>query len=182
MNTLPARQAAIHGDASLHNVFITARGAMFTDFEACLGSPEWDICWVPETDLARFQPIDRHLLSVLSDLRRVCQSGAGINVNYQRSVKPQSIISAIWSINSRDQRRLWAEAAGPRCGTTGLLSRWAQCRLDADNLFTASFLWLLPLIIGWQVYVREGDQASQRQSRLSKPLLETRRNIGRQCT
>jgi Ser/Thr protein kinase RdoA (MazF antagonist) len=75
MNARPVIQAPIHGDAGLHNVFIRGRGAIFTDFEdACLGPREWDMSWIPDADLARFRPIDDHLLSVLRDLRRLCVS------------------------------------------------------------------------------------------------------------
>jgi Ser/Thr protein kinase RdoA (MazF antagonist) len=75
MSALPARQAPIHGDAGLHNVFITPRGAIFADFEdACLGPREWDIGWVPDAELACFEPVDHRLLSVLRDLRRLCVS------------------------------------------------------------------------------------------------------------
>jgi hypothetical protein len=63
----------IHGDAHLGNVFLTASGARWTDFEAVsLGPREWDYCWVPEP--SAFAPIDHDLHAVLSDMRSVCVS------------------------------------------------------------------------------------------------------------
>ncbi len=67
------RPVPIHGDAGAHNVFMTLHGALWNDFSAAsLGPREWDIGWLPNIDLADFEPIDRELLSVLSDLRSLC--------------------------------------------------------------------------------------------------------------
>ena len=73
MDSLPIELVPIHGDAGLHNVLIAADGARYIDFEAvCLGPREWDVGWLPDTDLRRFEPIHRGRLSVLSDLRSLC--------------------------------------------------------------------------------------------------------------
>jgi hypothetical protein len=75
MDSLPIERIPLHGDAGLHNVLMTPDGARYTDFEdACLGPREWDIGWLPEADLARFEPIDRGRLSALFDLRSLCVS------------------------------------------------------------------------------------------------------------
>ena len=69
----PLSWMAIHGDAGAHNVFITAEGALYTDFEdVCLGPREWDIGYFGDVDLALFEPVDRSLFWLLSDLRSVC--------------------------------------------------------------------------------------------------------------
>ena len=73
LDSLPIELIPLHGDAGLHNVLMTSDGARYTDFEdACLGPREWDIGWLPEADLARFEPINRGRLSALSDLRSLC--------------------------------------------------------------------------------------------------------------
>jgi hypothetical protein len=73
MDGLPIELIPLHGDAGLHNVLMTSDGARYTDFEdACLGPREWDVGWLPNADLARFEPIHRGRLSVVSDLRSLC--------------------------------------------------------------------------------------------------------------
>ncbi len=64
----------IHGDAHLGNVFIAPDGAAYwNDFEdVCLGPREWDMGWLGEADLGPFDPVDRDLLALLSDLRSWC--------------------------------------------------------------------------------------------------------------
>jgi hypothetical protein len=63
----------IHGDCQTGNVFMTAAGARWTDFEsASLGPREWDILGMP--DRIVFEPYDRNLFGVLLDLRSVCVS------------------------------------------------------------------------------------------------------------
>jgi aminoglycoside phosphotransferase (APT) family kinase protein len=65
--------APIHGDCQTGNVFMTAAGARWTDFEsASLGPREWDILWMH--DPTAFEPYDRNLFGVLLDLRSVCVS------------------------------------------------------------------------------------------------------------
>ena len=72
---LSANMTPIHGDAHLGNVFITPEGARWSDFEdVCLGPREWDISWLPETDLAKFGSLDRDLLSTLGYMHRLCIS------------------------------------------------------------------------------------------------------------
>ena len=75
LDALPLTPIPIHGDAAPHNVFITSHGAYYSDFEdACLGPREWDVWWLPDIDLIAFEPIDRELLPILSDLRSLCVS------------------------------------------------------------------------------------------------------------
>jgi len=75
MNALPLKPVPIHGDAGVHNVLITSEGACYSDFEdVSLGPREWDIGFLPEIDLPAFEPVDRDILSVLSDLRSLCVS------------------------------------------------------------------------------------------------------------
>jgi hypothetical protein len=75
IESLPTELIPIHGDAGLHNVLIMSDGARYTDFEdACLGPREWDVGWLPDADLALFEPIHRGRLSALSDLRSLCVS------------------------------------------------------------------------------------------------------------
>jgi Phosphotransferase enzyme family len=75
MDTLPIELIPIHGDAGPHNVLMTSDGARYIDFEdASLGPREWDIGWLPDVDLALFEPLHRGRLSVLSDLRSLCVS------------------------------------------------------------------------------------------------------------
>ncbi len=64
----------IHGDAHLGNVFIATDGsAYWNDFEdVCLGPREWDMGWLSDADLGPFEPVDRDLLALLSDLRSWC--------------------------------------------------------------------------------------------------------------
>jgi hypothetical protein len=65
----------IHGDAGLHNVFITPEGACYSDLEdVSLGPREWDVGWLGDNHLAAFEPINRDLLLTLSDLRSLCVS------------------------------------------------------------------------------------------------------------
>jgi hypothetical protein len=75
MDTLPIELIPIHGDAGPHNVLMTSDGARYIDFEdASLGPREWDVGWLPDVDLAFFEPIHRGRLSALSDLRSLCVS------------------------------------------------------------------------------------------------------------
>jgi hypothetical protein len=75
MDSLPIELIPLHGDAGPHNVFVTADGARYIDFEdASLGPREWDVGWLSDVDLAAFEPIHRDRLSVLSDLRSLCVS------------------------------------------------------------------------------------------------------------
>ncbi len=75
MEVLPIELVPIHGDAGPHNIFMTSDGARYTDFEdACLGPREWDVGWLPDVDLAAFEPVHRGRLSALSDLRSLCVS------------------------------------------------------------------------------------------------------------
>jgi hypothetical protein len=75
MDALPVKAVPIHGDAGPHNVFITSEGARYTDFEGVsLGPHEWDIGALPNVDLSAFEPVNRDLLSTLSDLRSLCVS------------------------------------------------------------------------------------------------------------
>jgi hypothetical protein len=64
----------IHGDAHLRNVFITAEGARWDDFEdVCVGPREWDISWFYEkADLALFEPLDRELVLTLHCMHKLC--------------------------------------------------------------------------------------------------------------
>jgi hypothetical protein len=63
----------IHGDAHLGNVLFSAKGPLWTDFDAAsLGPPEWDIGFVG--DRTAFEPINPALYEVLSLLRSVCVS------------------------------------------------------------------------------------------------------------
>jgi Ser/Thr protein kinase RdoA (MazF antagonist) len=65
----------IHGDAGPHNVFITSEGARYADFaDVSRGPREWDIGFLPDIDLSAFEPINRDLACVLSDLRSLCVS------------------------------------------------------------------------------------------------------------
>jgi aminoglycoside phosphotransferase (APT) family kinase protein len=69
--TYQTRDVPIHGDAHLGNVFMTAEGPLWTDFETvCLGPREWDVCGAPYP--AAFEPIDRALYRLLTFLRSVC--------------------------------------------------------------------------------------------------------------
>ena len=71
----PKKAVPIHGDAGAHNVFITPAGARYGDFEAaCFGPREWDIGFLPDIDLASFEPVNRDLLAILADLRSLCVS------------------------------------------------------------------------------------------------------------
>jgi thiamine kinase-like enzyme len=76
LDALPLEFTPIHGDAGAHNVFITSKGACYSDFEnVSLGPREWDIGFLsPHIDLTAFEPVNREVLSVLSDLRSVCVS------------------------------------------------------------------------------------------------------------
>jgi hypothetical protein len=61
----------IHGDAHMGNVFITAGGCLWTDFEtACLGPYEWDAAGAPH--LAAFPSLDPELYAVMARLRSLC--------------------------------------------------------------------------------------------------------------
>ena len=72
---LPVRLVPILGDAHLGNVFITSDGALWNDFEdACLGPREWDIGFLPERELAAFEPLNRDALVELGYLRSLCVS------------------------------------------------------------------------------------------------------------
>ncbi|WP_298375641.1 aminoglycoside phosphotransferase family protein [uncultured Bradyrhizobium sp.] len=77
----------IHGDAHLGNVFITAEGAFWDDFEdACLGPREWDICWFyDKIDFTVFGSVNRELVSTLHYMRKLC--------------------TAVWSYQSNDPER-----------------------------------------------------------------------------
>lgn len=71
----PTNAVPIHGDAGAHNVLITSEGARYGDFEAaCLGPREWDIGFLPDIDLAPFEPVNRYFLAILGDLRSLCVS------------------------------------------------------------------------------------------------------------
>ncbi len=71
----PVRLVPIHGDAHLGNVLITSDRALWNDLEdVCLGPREWDIGWLPEAQLAAFEPLDRYALVVLGYLRSLCVS------------------------------------------------------------------------------------------------------------
>ena len=75
LDRLPMRLAPIHGDAHLGNVFITSDRAIWNDFEdVCLGPREWDIGWLPEAELAAFEPLNRDALVMLGYLRSLCVS------------------------------------------------------------------------------------------------------------
>jgi Ser/Thr protein kinase RdoA (MazF antagonist) len=75
LDVLPVKAVPIHGDAGPHNVLITSKGAHYTDFESVsLGPREWDIGFLPNIDMTAFEPLDRDLLSALSDLRSLCVS------------------------------------------------------------------------------------------------------------
>jgi aminoglycoside phosphotransferase (APT) family kinase protein len=70
LDRLPVRLVPILGDAHLGNVFITSDGALWNDFEdACLGPREWDIGFLPEQELAAFEPLNRDALVELGYLR-----------------------------------------------------------------------------------------------------------------
>lgn len=72
---LPSEPIPIHGDAHLGNVLITPQGAVWNDFEdVSLGPREWDVGWLPEADLARFEPLNQDLLLAFHYLRSVCAS------------------------------------------------------------------------------------------------------------
>jgi hypothetical protein len=61
----------IHGDAHLGNVFFTANGPLWMDFEtACRGPHEWDAAGVPH--LPAFAWLDPRLYAIMADLRSVC--------------------------------------------------------------------------------------------------------------
>jgi hypothetical protein len=73
LDALSFKRVPIHGDAGPHNVFMAAEGAIYADFaQVTLGPREWDIGFLPESELTAFGVIDRELLSVLSDLRSLC--------------------------------------------------------------------------------------------------------------
>jgi hypothetical protein len=75
LNGLPVGSIPIHGGAGAHNVLITPGGARYLDFEdVCRGPREWDIGWLGDIDLARFEPVSRDLLLLLADLRSLCVS------------------------------------------------------------------------------------------------------------
>jgi hypothetical protein len=76
LDALPLKLVPIHGDAGAHNVFITSQGARYSDFEnVSLGPREWDIGFLPpDIDPTAFEPVNRGLLSILSDLRSLCVS------------------------------------------------------------------------------------------------------------
>jgi len=68
---LDVREAPIHGDAHLGNVFFTADGPLWTDFEtACIGPREWDVAALPY--LAAFPGLDMRVFSLMDPLRSVC--------------------------------------------------------------------------------------------------------------
>jgi aminoglycoside phosphotransferase (APT) family kinase protein len=73
MDKLSVELVLIHGDAGPHNVFITPAGARYSDFEdVSLGPREWDVGWLGGNHLKAFEPINRDLLLILSDLRSLC--------------------------------------------------------------------------------------------------------------
>jgi Ser/Thr protein kinase RdoA (MazF antagonist) len=75
LDALSFRPVPIHGDPGAHNVFITSAGARYIDFETVgLGPREWDIGFLPPENLTIFEPVDRDLFRVLSDLRSLCVS------------------------------------------------------------------------------------------------------------
>jgi Ser/Thr protein kinase RdoA (MazF antagonist) len=68
---LDLREAPIHGDAHLGNVFFTSNGPLWTDFEtACIGPREWDVAALPY--LSAFPELDTRVLSLMDPLRSVC--------------------------------------------------------------------------------------------------------------
>jgi hypothetical protein len=71
----PPRLAPIHGDPHLGNVFITSDRALWNDFEdVCVGPREWDVGWLPETEIAAFEPLDRDAVILFGYLRSWCVS------------------------------------------------------------------------------------------------------------
>jgi hypothetical protein len=75
LDGLPVGSIPIHGGAGAHDVLITPGGARYLDFEdVCRGPREWDIGWLGDIDLARFEPVSRDLLLLLADPRSLCVS------------------------------------------------------------------------------------------------------------
>jgi aminoglycoside phosphotransferase (APT) family kinase protein len=71
LSGVSTRTAPIHGDAHMGNVFFTAKGPLWTDFEtACVGPYEWDIAGTPH--FPAFPAYDADLYKILSDLRSLC--------------------------------------------------------------------------------------------------------------
>jgi len=67
------RCVAIHGDAHLGNVLVTALGPRWVDWESvCMGPPEWDLSCLPERVWSGSRAVDHDLLTLLKDLRSVC--------------------------------------------------------------------------------------------------------------
>ena len=65
------RARPIHGDAHMGNVFVTAGGCLWTDFEtASLGPYEWDAAGAPH--LAAFPSLDPELFALMAALRSLC--------------------------------------------------------------------------------------------------------------
>jgi hypothetical protein len=57
------------------NVLITPQGGLWNDLEdVSLGPREWDVGWLPEADLAQFEPLNQNLLSAFHYLRSLCAS------------------------------------------------------------------------------------------------------------
>ena len=76
--SLPAddtRRIALHGDAHLGNVMMTAAGPIWADLEAvCRGPLEWDLTDKPAPFVAAFDGVDKALLGQLSALRSACSA------------------------------------------------------------------------------------------------------------
>jgi Ser/Thr protein kinase RdoA (MazF antagonist) len=59
----------IHGDAGLHNVFITKNGALYADFQdVCQGRREWDVASLPDAAWPAFPGFDPAALASFADL------------------------------------------------------------------------------------------------------------------
>ncbi|MGA7808275.1 phosphotransferase [Bradyrhizobium sp.] len=75
VTSTPFEPIPIHGDVHLGNVLITPQGALWNDLEdVSLGPCEWDVGWLPEVDLAQFEPMNQDLLSAFHYLRSLCTS------------------------------------------------------------------------------------------------------------
>jgi Ser/Thr protein kinase RdoA (MazF antagonist) len=84
----PLRLVPILGDAHLGNVFITTDSALWNDFEdACLGPREWDIGFLPERELAAFEPLNRDALLELGYLRSLYVSIRAGQGTHPRNVR-----------------------------------------------------------------------------------------------
>jgi hypothetical protein len=67
------RPVALHGDTQFGNLFMTAHGPLWGDFEAvCMGPLEWDLVDKPPAMRNAFAGLDPALLDSLAALRLVC--------------------------------------------------------------------------------------------------------------